>query len=251
MIKPGKWFGPGKWKPSGHWQIALAAGLFLHLLAFATLRVVTRSSPEVSFPQPFIKFPQDLIETGGDSANVSYGDLFDPAPLFLPTLWNYAPDFGNLHLDREVEPIFEPFEPVISLSAQPPAILAEEIRPRYNLPRNLLESERSNHFSVFGKRRRAIVKAPQRAGFMEVQRAGGESLSIGSVLPDGLAEVTQDMLSLVVFQIIVDKSGPVGEPLILKGSGSPRTDQALRVYLATAFLLSGLKPGYYTVTFGP
>ncbi len=251
MVKREKWVGRGKWKLSGHWQIALAAGFFLHLLAFATLRVVTRTAPEVSFPEPFIKYPLDLIETGGDSGNVSYGDLFDPAPLFLPTLWNYAPDFGNLHLDREVEPLFEPFEPAISLSAQPPAILAEEIRPRYNIPRNLLESVRSNQFSIFGIRQRAIVKAPQRAGFMEVKRSGRESMSIGSVLPDGLVEVSQGMLSLVVFQIIVDKSGPVGEPLILKGSGSPRTDQALRNYLTTPFLLAGLKPGYYTVTFGP
>lgn len=243
--------GRSKWKLSGYWQIALAAGLFLHLLAFATLRIVTRSSPEVTFPEPFIKYPQELIETGGGFADVSYGDLFDPAPLFLPTLWNFAPDFGNLHLDREVEPLFEPFEPVISLSAQPPAILAEEIRPGYNLPRNLLENERSNHFSVFGQRRRAIEKAPLRAGFMEVKRAGLESMSIGSVLPDGLAEVTQDMLSLVFFQVLIDKAGPVGEPLIMKGSGSPRIDLALRNYLATPFLLSGLKPGYYTVTFGP
>ncbi len=242
---------PGKWKLSGRWQIALAAGFFLHLLTFAALRIVTLSSPEVSFPEPFIKFPQDLVETDGESADISYGDLFDPAPLFLPTLWNYAPDFGNLHLEREVEPLFEPYEPVISLSAQPPAILAEEIQPRYNIPRNVLESERGNDFSIIGRREQVIEKAPQRAGFMEVKKAGSESWMMESVLPDGLAEATRDMLSWVVFQVLIDKTGPVGEPLLLKGSGTPQTDLSLRDYLATPFLLAGLKPGYYVVTFGP
>ncbi len=247
----GKSLGFHRLKVSGHWKIALAAGILLHILAFATLRIVTPTSPIVTFPEPFLLFPEDIIESGSEPAAVSYGDLFDPAPLFLPTLWNYAPDLGNLDLEREIEPLFEPFDPVITLSAQPPDILAREVQPSYSSPRQALQSLPDNPFSILGRRQQAIIQIPQRAGFMEVQKAGSGILALKSVLPDELAGVTQDLFGWVIFQIVVDISGPIGEPHLIKGSGSPETDQILRNYLAAPFLFSGLKPGYYRVTFGP
>jgi len=232
-------------------KIAVAAGLLLYLLAFSFLRVVTFSSLPADFPEPFLSFPADIIDAGSEREAVSYGDLFDPTPLFLPTVWNYAPDLENLAQEREVEPLFEPFEPAISLTSQPPSVLAEATQALFSLPREALEYERENYFSIFGRRERAIVKVPQRAGLMEVRLVGSGKVDRVRVLPEELAEFTQDLLSWAVFQVVVDASGPIGEPLLMKGSGSPATDQVLRDYLATPFLLAGLKPGYYKVIFGP
>ncbi len=232
-------------------KIAVAAGLLLHLAAFSFLRVVSFSTSATSFPEPYLRFPPVGFDAGNQGEILSYGELFDPTPLFLPTAWNYAPDLGNLALEREIEPLFEPFKPIISLSTQPPAVLFEQSQPLMRRPRDALDYENENLFSILGRRERAILKVPQRAGFLEMRKAGSGQVAREKDLPPDLAEYTQDLLSWVTFQVIIDVSGLIGDPLLVKGSGSPVTDQALREYLATPFLMAGLDPGYYKVTFGP
>ncbi|MDP4879840.1 MAG: hypothetical protein NWR36_08140 [Opitutales bacterium] len=94
-------------------SVALMVGIAVHLAGFLIFRVVSNPLPTRDDRAAFVRYVS-AGSLAGDLALEEQAQLFDSAPLFVPTQWNAAQNVSLAQRDR-VRERFPEFEPAIDL----------------------------------------------------------------------------------------------------------------------------------------
>ena len=206
----------------------------------------------------------ELADSSGFAQYVSYDDdsrsqrlheqaeLFDSAPLFLPTKWNYGSTRQDDLLSHEDDALFEPYPPSVLLEGEELADLPALDDPEVNRPRGLLANPYWSFFDSFGEAETELGKRPDGGSYLIVQGFGTEAPVRRQRLPHRITDQLEaPFWAPVRFSVTVDAVGIVGAPTLAVSSGFEAVDNALREYLLEPFFAAGLSPGYYKVEFWP
>ena len=226
---------------------ALLAGLAIHFVAFNLILVKGISGRTQPLSPAFARYSDQGVIPIREQA-----ELFDTAPLFFPTEWNYASDLANLSLVHPQGTLFASFSAEISFPRGSVERALPGVVSAFQSPvEALVEIDRA-HFHSFGLRDVETVPVPRRSGFLEIREMlSGRTVERRAIETDTIRRLTSERVFWVGFQIIVDKTGIIGESLLYHSTVSEESDTAMRDYLRTPFLLAGLAPGYYEVIMGP
>ena len=221
-------------------------GILLNLVAVFAVRVAPDGGSRTAGQQLFLEYPNVRDLSVRETA-----ELFDPAPLIVPTKWNYAADLSWVRMRQdEAALLFTPFPAEITLPHGDDYRSINTQTRSVEGPEDLLRRIDGYFFSNFGADEMERNPVPERFGYLEI-----ESIREGRVVRAetvrGAFPRIRDELALWVFNVIVGSAGNVGDALMVHGSGRESTDQMVRDYLKVPQTLAGLRPGYYRVTIGP
>jgi hypothetical protein len=232
------------------WTIAIAIALAVHAGAFLAWRVPeTRMQPTPASP------PRVSFSTVSPESSLSDQlDLFDPAPLFLPTEWNYATAVKALKSDRSPGEMFDLYAP--EWTAKPDQSPEELVM----LPTGVEDAVSAlrrfewQYFTAFGRLDRPLVRLPQRLALMEVRSIATGRNILTREIPVSASSSAQGwgLWTPLEFLVSVQPSGMLGPPDLAHGSGFEEIDAFFRGYIQHETQLDLRVPaGYYRVTIGP
>lgn len=232
--------------------LVLLAGVGVHLFGFLGVEVFWDSLDAPEFPEPFIRL-QPEEDALLSRTEAEYARLFDTAPLFIPTRWNYLTrsEFSGYRLP-ETPPLFAAFParaPELPYSPERfRTLLAEPPRDHSRA----LAFRGSSFFEGFGERRLKPRPLRDRLAALEVVSLP-ESRSVlkRELTLEDLDGLPESGWMPVDFLIFIDSIGQVGRPYSLGSSGSETVDGILLRWLSTSELALELVPGYYRVEIGP
>ena len=105
MNKFPKIFQKKLWRISSIVKIAIITGITIYVLAFLTFHVEVPSIETVDFSEPYIQYPSPE-EKKINQLIREQAELYDSAPLFLPTSWNYVTNVETLSLEVHSSSLF-------------------------------------------------------------------------------------------------------------------------------------------------
>jgi len=229
---------------------ALLAGVLVHLAGFLIFRVKSNPLPTSDKASAFVRYVS-ASSMEGDRSLEEHVQLFDSAPLFVPTEWNAAQNVSLMHRDRVGER-FPEFEPEINLiNALHSSNLPMGNSSMIQAPGDLLKSRYWSFFEGFAQASEVIDPFPTVGHFAEIV-----------VL--GRAEAAQTMESPLLFTDTSAVPEPVGlffrisgggqtlsEPVVSQSSGNPAFDRAAQEWLLRAETIGQLPAGYLSITVYP
>jgi len=233
-------------------RLALLLGVAVHLAGFLIFRVVSTPLPTREDTAPFIEY----VSAGSLASDVALEEqaqLFDSAPLFVPTRWNAAQQIPLVQLDR-VRERFPEFEPEIDLlNALQPSSLAVAQSEAVSAPIDLLASKYWSFFKGFGESGSTLQPFPDIGHVAEVTVLGSTFASRSLSLDSGFDFADASLVSQpVVFYLRVSGSGmSVGAPTVVESSGNEAFDVAAREWLMRDQTLGLLPSGYLSVKVYP
>lgn len=181
--------------------------------------------------------------------------LDDPAPLFLPTSWNYlvqAQEQGSSL--PETPELFVGFGARLLLEGRAPEPLPRLVgEVAYSSPQDALRNSDWSYFVGFGEKDeiRRPALPPRRAAYRLSQLSDGlrEVGGVVELRPDD--PVPPADWRPVEFLLMVDLLGPVGQPLGISSSGHEEWDRTLERWVRESRFWTDLDPGYYLLSIGP
>lgn len=239
------------WRKSLIVQIAIIIGITIHLLGFLAFHVQAPSTESVKFSAPYVQYPSPE-EKKSNQLLREQSELYDSAPLFLPTSWNYVTNVEVFSLEVDNASLFPAYGEEWTISD-------EMLKPNIGngdstikRARDSLKYEYWDLFSSFGEEKQADNGMPVRTGFVEVYDMLDNEIVRSETLRDDIDELKElPLWTPLEFFITIDKLGPIGEPMLLKGSGSETIDAILQDYILEPVFGARLQPGYYKVSIGP
>ncbi len=230
-------------------RLAILSGVFIHVAGFMIFHVATE--PQTGGPQPE---PYVSVASSSRAAEdlVVLAALADSEPLFLPTRWNAAAPQSLAANDRMNATPFDTFSPEITLSAK---VFEQKGTPVTNAPANpeaALGFEPGLVYSSFGSDRSLPVPEVSQGPRMEVFdfQSGRQALN-AIVTRDALPESLPPNWRFAEFQVLVENTGQLGQPLLVTSTDVEALDQALGDYLRRRLESESLPGGYYRVVIGP
>ena len=230
---------------------ALIAGVLVHLAGFLVFRVASNPLPTRDQSAGFVRYVS-ASSLAGDLALEEQAQLFDSAPLFVPTQWNAAQSVSLMPRDR-VRARFSEFEPVIDLVRElRPVSLSVGDEGGVSKPADLLKSRFWVFFEGFGQAREVIVPFPSIGHFAEVVVIGAEdegALLIESPLKFTDTSVVPEPVSLL---LRISSGGVyIGGAVISRSSGNVEFDRAAQNWLRLPETLGQLPAGYLDIKVYP
>lgn len=240
----GFWADPMRW-------ILLSGGVVALLFAFVVLKIPLVNRVELDDSAAFAQYI--IYDDDSRSRRLhEQAKLFDSAPLFLPTKWNYGSALQDNLLMRKGDVLFKPYPPSLLLEGEELADLPIFEQSKVNRPRELLANRYWSLFGSFGEAEEKLEKQPAGGSFLIVQEFGAEVPVRRQRLPDRIAEQLEALFwAPTRFSVTVDAIGMVGAPKLTESSGFEMVDSVLREYLLEPFFSAGLSPGYYRVEIWP
>ncbi|MDP4609991.1 MAG: hypothetical protein NWT02_02265 [Opitutales bacterium] len=232
-------------------SVALMVGIAVHLAGFLIFRVVSNPLPTRDDRAAFVRYVS-AGSLAGDLALEEQAQLFDSAPLFVPTQWNAAQNVSLAQRDR-VRERFPEFEPAIDLLKaldNSDALIGSV--DSVQQPGDLLASRFWVFFERFGQSDHAVQAFADVGHFAEIAVVGSAAQS--AVTLDCPMEFTDPapVNEPVQFYLRVGGDGRrLGEPLVSKSSGNEAFDRAARRWLQLPATVGRLPAGYLSVTVYP
>ena len=235
------------------WGILLI-GIAAHLLGFFFYKPLYKPKEIKPIPSSFVTYPKTDIQ----QVIVEQAWLYDTAPVFLPTTWNYSGQRGENRINevftqiKKMDPPFDTFKPNITLNKIDFMEVAALPDSSLNRPSDLLQNEYWNFFSRFGKTPEITALDRRTGHFKIIDMQSGYVIDDISLVDDIETPLDIPPLNPITFLIYIDKWGSIGSPMLLNTSGDDNLDLALRQF--TAYHLFGKTPpksGYYKVLIGP
>ena len=93
-------------------QFAIIVGITIHLLGFLAFHIQTPSTESVRFSAPYVQYPS-LEEKKSNQLLREQSELYDSAPLFLPTSWNYVTNVEVFSLEVDNASLFSAYGEVM------------------------------------------------------------------------------------------------------------------------------------------
>jgi len=232
-------------------RIALLVGIAVHLAGFLIFRVVSNPLPSIESRTAFIEYVS-MDSLASDASLEEQAELFDSAPLFIPTKWNAAQQIQFMHQDRLRER-FPEFEPEMNLSAalKPDNLILEDALNIEN-PQSLLDSRFWRFFTDFGTDASEEIAFQDADLYAEVMPQESEAARVFIAQKDLTVPDELRGGQVAVFYLRTQGSGRlIGLPVLSQSSGSAAFDQAAAEWLTTASVLRQMPVGYLTVTVFP
>lgn len=203
--------------------------------------------------QPFVR----LITAGtgtGDQVLRERAELFDPAPLFFPTEWNFGQRPLRESLRRQPGQVFGSFPANFTFGEQNIKAYGAEAMVAPERLADVLVQGNEAPFAGMGQ---IDVQRPgltERNSFLEVRALIDGKIIMAQAL-NGLTLPRLDFAP-VEYLVAVSSAGIVGDPILMVGSGGEEVDEKVdaffRSYLVKTFRLGErLNPGRYRVLVGP
>lgn len=229
---------------------AIIGGVGLQLLIFVVLPVLPDLVGGPAFRVPALHY-RGAQGTSADPVLLEQAALADSAPLFLPTVWNSAADLSAI---RRPAPsaLFPPFPDQITLSTSrpPPAAESEATGDPFQ-PGLLLAIERWPFMKGFGETNVPVEPLSPRSACLRFRQTGADSFSRIVSLAATEEGNPGDGWTPARYYLLVDATGPIGEPLVGRSSGDEAADAWLGRKLRDPTLVAGLPVGYYEVLAEP
>lgn len=177
-------------------------------------------------------------------------EFFDPTPLFFPTPQNFGQGRPIGALRREPAEGFGEFPPDLQFERQKLPVYGLDDEPAPERPVDILGRGDEAPFAGFGQSDLQPAPLPERSGFVEVKALADGRLALSGALAAGVLPPVE--FAPLEFLVVVGVNGVVGEPLLIRNSGSEQVDAFLRDYLVKSFRLGErVGPGKYVVAVGP
>ena len=232
-------------------QFAIIVGITIHLLGFLAFHIQTPSTESVRFSAPYVQYPSSE-EKKSNQLLREQSELYDSAPLFLPTSWNYVTNVEVFSLEVDNASLFPAYGEEWTISD-------EMLKPNIGngdstitRARDSLKYEYWDLFSTIGEEKQTENWMSARTGFVEVYDMLNSKIVRSETLRENIDELKElPLWTPLEFLITIDNLGPIGEPMLLKGSGSETIDAILRDYILEPIFGARLLPGYYKVSIGP
>lgn len=229
-------------------------GLTFALLATGGWWGWTRlNAPEAGKPEstkpPFVR----LAGAGkglSDRILREQAELFDPAPLFFPTEWNFGQNPIREAVRRQPGQVFGSFEAKLVFADQKIKSYGFETAA---VPERLSDVLAQGNEAPFAGIGQVDVERPpllEREGFLEVRKIGSSQIVIKKSL-SGI-NLPRSGFSPLEFIVVISSAGIVGEPVLMGSSDFDEVDAFFRSYLTKGFHLGErLTPGLYRILVGP
>jgi hypothetical protein len=235
--------------------VAIAAVVVALMILAATKVRLPKSDTKVPKPATASVAIARADPRGGSPALLEQVELYDPKPLFLPTLINNSDPNLPAMLRREPGTVFQSFPAgyVFDEYEMKKVAFPEPITVPATPVEVLHTGEIANPFFTFGRINYPYTPLSKRLAFLEVMQArtGKTVLAVPLVAQksDNLPGGDWPPLEMMV---AIETTGMVGEPTVTSGSGSDEIDDFFRAFLVKQFRLgSRLPPGFYTLRVGP
>lgn len=199
-------------------------------------------------PEPFVRVSSPGQGTT-DRALQERADLFDPAPLFIPTAKNFGQGQLPPQLVKQPGQVFGDFGAKLNFNEGGLGTYgAENLAAGENLV-DVLSRSNEVPFAGLGESGVARPTLNGRSALVQIKKMGQSDLREFAVTN---VAVPRPDFSPMEFVVAVGPAGLIGEPLITRGSGREEVDQFFQDFLAKTYRLgSVLSPGRYRVLIGP
>lgn len=232
-------------------RVALMVGVAVHLAGFLLFRVISNPLPTRDDRAAFVRYVS-AGSLAGDLALEEQAQLFDSAPLFVPTKWNAAQNVSLAQRDR-VRERFAEFEPSIDLLKaldNSDALIGSG--DSVGQPGDLLASRFWVFFERFGQSDDVVQTFADTGHFAEVAIVGSARQSAMTL--DCPMEFNDPAPVNEPVQLYIRVGGDgrrLGEPLIATTSGNEAFDRAAQRWLQLPATVGRLPAGYLSVTVYP
>ena len=231
-------------------RLALLAGVVVHLAGFLLFRLESTMLPIRDQSAPFVRY-LSASSIAGDLALEEQSQLFDSAPLFIPTEWNAAQIVPLAGTDRTLDR-FQEFEPQINLSAAlKTSSLPVQEQELVQEPVDLLRSHFWAFFDSFGQVQQQITPFPESGHIAVVSIVGkeAESWTLESSLNFSDTVTVPEPVQLY---LRVSGSGLlIGEAVVAQSSGNPSFDLAAKDWISSPQVFGQFPVGYLSITIYP
>lgn len=236
-----------------HFKRRIYVGALLGLASVAAWwvwseRAQRAASAAAETPQPFVRVG------GAGAANADRdlrerAELFDPAPLFIPTDKNYGRGRLPAHLVKQPGQVFGDFGAKLTFSEGGlESYGAEDLATGESLV-EVLSRGHEVPFAGLGEARPSRPKLSPRSAFLQIKKMGESELR---EFPVSDVAVPRADFAPLEFVVAVGAAGLIGDPLLTAGSGRDDIDGFFRDFLVRTYRLgSRLPPGRYRVVIGP
>lgn len=231
---------------------ALLLGVLTHVAGFLIFRVETRTFPGVEEHPPFLVFLDEAAMEAGSLAS-ERAQLFDSAPLFIPTQWNAAAK-AYTTLEMPAAENFSDYRPEIALE--------EEIWPSGSFglngdiiesPMDLLALRFLRPFRTFGQESIEAIVLPAWEPFATVRvvsGAGGLTGATPETRPlSGVPEAPGVSRSASYTLQLSADGRLLSRPILLESSGRETLDDWALSWLMTPGTQASLPAGRLEVSF--
>lgn len=229
---------------------ALLAGVLIHLAGFLLFKVTSNPLPTRDESGAFVRYLSagSLAE---DESLEEQAQLYDSAPLFIPTEWNAAQTLPLVLGDR-IRQRFPDFEPAMDLQgALHSSNLPIGVIDLVEEPADLLKSRYWNFFELFGQSDAEVVMFPDATRVAEVFATGSTAAPTTLECTFEFAD-TAPVNQPAHFYIRVSGGGrSLGQPLTAESSGNPEFDQAALNWLVLPETIGQLSVGYLLIKVYP
>jgi hypothetical protein len=230
------------------WVGLLAGVAGVGIWAFWSQQWAVAPATSPAAVQPFVQ----LAGAGGQRQDLllrERAELFDPTPLFFPTVWNYGQQPVPESLRRQPGQVFGSFEAKQVVGDQDIAAYGIEAAPAPEKLADVLVQGNEAPFAGMGQLDLRTSTLPVRAGYLEIRRYGNSEDIVRQSLI-GIQPPRADFAP-VEFLVVAGPSGLIGDPILVSGSGWDEVDLFFRNYLLRSYYLGDrLAPGRYRVVIG-
>jgi hypothetical protein len=229
---------------------ALLAGVLLHLAGFLVFRVVSNPLPTRDDRPAFVRYIS-ASSIAGDLVFEEQAQLFDSAPLFIPTQWNAAQSVSLMSGDR-IRERFPEFEPEINLvdELHVSSLPLGEAYP-VSVPADLLKSRFWSFFAEFGQAQGEAVSYPSVGHFAEVMLIGGGAPKLALECTLEFTDTSAVPEPVTMFVRVSNRGLYLGEPVVSQSSGNVAFDRAAKAWLRLPETISQFPEGYLLVKVYP
>ncbi|MEN8661761.1 MAG: hypothetical protein ACN4GF_04265 [Lentimonas sp.] len=228
----------------------LLAGVLVHLAGFLIFKVESNPLPTRDENSAFVRYVS-ANSLAGDRALEEQAQLFDSAPLFVPTQWNAAQNVSLMPSDRVGER-FPEFEPEINLiAALHSSNLPMGTENLVEAPGDLLASRFWSFFERFAQAEETIEPFPTVGHFAEVVVVGRGEAALSMESPLQFTDTSAVPEPVQLFLRLSGGGQALGEPVVSQSSGNPVFDRAAQDWLRKSETVGQLPRGYLWITVYP
>ncbi|MGC6424441.1 MAG: energy transducer TonB [Lentimonas sp.] len=231
-------------------RVALLIGVLVHLAGFLIFRIESNKLPTSDTSVSFVQFiSADSIAS--DRALEEQAQLFDSAPLFIPTEWNAAQSGSFVPRERALER-FPRYEPEINLSA---ALYATDLpagdQKTVTKPMDLLQSRFWVFFDGLAQSPQDIELFPTAGHHAEIFVLGQDRSAFSLESPLVFTDTSAVPEPVQLYFRVSATGRSIGDAVIAQSSGNAAFDSAVQAWLRRPETIGQLPVGYLSVTVYP
>lgn len=226
----------------GRWTAAGACAFCVAIMCCAVMPRLNLEKVPPKKSDHFVCLESGFFSQTEDGSGIDLSAFFDDAPLFLPTIWNYAPPMEKIPTPKGWDMASNKSAPVAEEIGRD-AFAVSDATPPLKLETTVLRGNFANF--ARGKRPSGTSVPDANGTYSIVDMASGKTVRSGKI------PVPAKMVSPAEFTVSIDSFGWSDIPVLRQTSSSDSADASIAKMLTTTGLLNGLPEGGYRATVSP